>query len=304
MTSKKNRSDINGSVCLSPSTGVAPQTFAAAIQFFTAAQCLLHQNIQPDDEVTDNSKFDFIIIGGGSAGCVLASRLSEVKKWKVLLIEAGSHPPIESAIPGLTGAVFGTKNDWKYFTENNKVIDQALLNGSVYWPRGKMLGGSSSINAMFYVRGNTYDYQRWYDAGNKDWHPKIVANYFEKAESLQDQKLLKDPSIRNFYGRNGPLTVNTFNGTYRDASKKVLDSWDEIGIKTVDDLNKANVLGSGISRVTAGDGRRASTDYTYLNPVRNRDNLYVLTDTLVTKVLIDKETKVAEGVEVERNGAN
>ncbi|RVE48049.1 hypothetical protein evm_007236 [Chilo suppressalis] len=293
-----------GSACLSPTTGTAPQTFSAAIQFFAAAQCLLKDNPPPDNDVSDNAKFDFIIVGGGSAGCVLAARLSEVKKWKVLLVEAGSYPPVESTIPGLDNGMFNTKYDWQYYAKNNGETSQGIVNGSIYWPRGKMLGGSSNINGMIYVRGNSYDYQRWYDAGNKDWHPNVVAKYFQKAESLQDQKLLKDPWLRNFYGRNGPLAINTYNSTQRYFLDKVLESWNEIGIKNVKDLNEANAKGSGIARVTATDGRRVSTDYSYLNPVRNRKNLFVITDTLVTKVLINETTKVANGIEVERNGIN
>lgn len=165
-----------------------------------------------------------------------------------------------------------------------------------------MLGGSSGINGMIYIKGNDQDYQSWYDDGNKDWHPDIVRQYFNKAENLQDKNLLKDPIITSNYGHGGPQIIDTFNSTYRDITDKVLESWDEMGIKTVPDLNTANVLGSGITRVTASSGQRESTATTYLNPIRNRTNLKVLKNTLVTKVLINQFTQTAYGVEVENNG--
>ncbi|XP_063825369.1 ecdysone oxidase-like [Ostrinia nubilalis] len=288
--------------CLAPTTGTVPQTFASAIQFFAAAQCLLAETPLPDDVVEDGSSFDFIIVGGGSAGCVLANRLSEVEQWKVLLIEAGPSPPVESAIPAMTGGILHTSYDWQYFTQDNGVTNKATVNHTVYWPRAKMLGGCSNINGMVYFRGNNLDYQRWYDAGNTDWSPDVVKECFKKAENVQDQSLLENPDLESFYGTQGPLIINTFNSTYRDLTLKVLQSWDEIGIETVEDLNFNNNFGSGIFRATAANGRRSSTEYVYLRPARTRDNLYVLTNAMVTKVLINETTLEAEGVEVDVNG--
>ncbi|CAG9786284.1 unnamed protein product [Diatraea saccharalis] len=197
-----------------------------------------------------------------------------------------------------------TDYDWKYFTERDGVTGQALKDSSMYWPRGKMLGGSSNINGMIYIRGNTEDYQNWYDMGNEDWHPNIVNKYFKKAESIQDQKLLQDPLIRKFYGNDGPLAINKFNSSFTETLEKVLSAYEEIGINKVNDLNVANVMGSGFIPATASNGKRGSTDHNYLNPVRryNRNNLYVITDSLVSKILINATTKAAEGIEVERNG--
>ncbi|XP_028161683.1 glucose dehydrogenase [FAD, quinone]-like [Ostrinia furnacalis] len=288
--------------CLSPTTGTAPDTFAAAIQFFAASQCLLNDQTIPDDDVEDGATYDFVIVGGGSAGCVLANRLSEVKKWKILLIEAGPSPPIEASIPGLDKGIFFTKYDWQYYTQNDGVTNGANVNNTVYWPRGKMLGGCSNINAMLYVRGSNSDYQRWYDAGNKDWSPSVVRNCFKKAESLQDQKLARDRGIKSFYGSTGPLVINTFNSTLRPLTLKVLTAWNELGIRTEKDLNYANVKGSGIFRATAYNGRRGSTDHVYLNPARSRDNLHVITNALVTKVLVKGDEKEAYGVEVDYDG--
>lgn len=203
-------------------------------------------------------------------------------------------------IPGLDKSMFGTEYDWQYYTQDNGVTNKANKNNSVYWPRGKMLGGCSNINGMIYFRGNYLDYQRWYDAGNKDWHPNVVSECFKKAESLQDENLAKDKRLKDFYGNNGPLIINSFNSTYRDLTVKVLQSWNEMNIKTVSDLNFENTMGSGITRVTAYNGRRASTEHVYLKPARRRNNLHVITNALVTKVLVNNDTKEVYGVEVEK----
>ncbi|KAL4709860.1 hypothetical protein ACJJTC_003823 [Scirpophaga incertulas] len=288
--------------CLAPTTGTGPQVFAAAFQFFTAAQCLLQDVPSHDDNVNDNDTFDFIVVGGGSAGSVMAARLSEIADWKILLIEAGSYAPFESKVPSLSRGLYKTVNDWQYFTEDNGVSAQGIQNGSIYWPRAKILGGCSNINGMIYIRGNTNDFKTWYDEGNRDWHPRTVLKYFKKAESMQDQHVLQDPQLNRFYGHDGPLFINTFNHTLRNYTNKILESYNEIGIKNVKDLNEANVMGSGILRATAANGRRSSTDYTYLEPVRSRKNLKIVTDTLVTKIIIDDTTKTAKGVIAEKNG--
>lgn len=124
----------------------------------------------------------------------------------------------------------------------------------------------------------------------------------KKIESLQNRELLDNPETRQNYGSNGPVVINRFNSTYRSLTDRILRSWDELNIKNVFDLNTANVMGSGVSTVTAYNGFRASSDRMYLNPVQDRPNLKVLKNTLCTRVLINSETKVAYGVEVDQNG--
>ncbi|XP_026317773.1 glucose dehydrogenase [FAD, quinone]-like [Hyposmocoma kahamanoa] len=290
-------------VCPLPTTGTSSQIFANALQFFASTQCLITENWPLDAEIPNHALFDFIIVGAGSAGCVLANRLSEVEKWKVLLIEAGDDPPVESIIPALNRGIFGTKYDWQYYTAKNNRTNKANVNETVYWPRGKMLGGSSGINAMLYVHGNDYDYKLWYDQGNKEWHPNIVRRYFKKAEKLQAQQLLKDTRIAENYGRHGPLNIDIFNSTIRTITENIVGSWNEIGIKKVPDLNTANVLGSGIITATVSYGQRVSTASAYLNTARNRPNLHVIKNSFVTKILLSHgKAKKAYGVEVDRNG--
>ncbi|CAH0719497.1 unnamed protein product, partial [Brenthis ino] len=254
--------------------------------------------------VSDYETFNFIVVGGGSAGSVVASRLSEVTHWNVLLLEAGLNPPIESDIPGLRTELIGSSYDWQYATENDGINHQALKNGSVPWPRGKMLGGCSSINEMIYVRGRHCDFKIWEEEGNPSWTSENINYYFKKAENLQDLNLLQDPDLRDFYGREGHLVINTFNSTYRDITEKVLDSWDHLGFKKVKDINLAQIDGygvSGISRATAAKGERYNTYKAYIKTAKHKDNLKVIIGAFVTKILIN-DNKEAYGVEVDING--
>ncbi|XP_075979936.1 ecdysone oxidase-like [Anticarsia gemmatalis] len=291
--------------CSAPTAGIASSVFASAVQFFATAQCLTPEGPYSDADVEDFAIFDFIICGAGSAGSVLANRLSEVKDWNILLIEAGDDPPIEAKIPGLHSDLYNTKYNWGYKSTDNGIICQANINGSIEYPRGKTFGGCSNINGMIYMRGNTEDYQRWYDAGNTEWSLDHAQRCFRKAENFQDAKLDKFPEIKVYYGHDGPLVINTFNNTHRHLAKKVLSAWHEIGFKNVKDLNVANAFGSGIMRATASNGERNSVSEAYLHPVKHRRNLKIMKNTLVTKVLIndtDTSKKHAYGVLVERNG--
>ncbi|XP_026725137.1 glucose dehydrogenase [FAD, quinone]-like [Trichoplusia ni] len=293
---------LTNASCTMPTSGA--QMFAAALQVLTSAQLLLTPQEIPDSDVLNYQSFDFIIVGGGTAGSVVASRLSEVKHFKILLIEAGGNPPIESNIPGLEKAMADSDSKWKYVSTNNGAVDQGIINGSINLSRGKMFGGGSSLNEMLYIRGHNLDFQDWYDAGNKEWSLDDVNRCFKKAESLQNEKLLKDPTIKPYYGSDGPLVLNRFNSTDTDITKKVLKSWHEIGFRHVNDLNSAGLFGSGFATVIASDGVRRSTNNAYLAPIRHKSNVKFLKNALVKKILITHDTKVVFGVKVEKDGRN
>ncbi|XP_072931773.1 ecdysone oxidase-like [Epargyreus clarus] len=292
--------DVSG-VCPSPTTGYAADTFSAAINYIIAAQCLIKEDWPPEACVPNFAQFHIIIIGGGTAGCILANRLSEVPEWNVLLLEAGKYPPVEAIIPNMDKGLYRTEYDYQYFTENDGRTNQATINGSCYWPRGKMVGGSSEINGKIYIRGNRLEYEQWAAAGNTDWCAEVAECYFRKLENLKDEKLARNPYIKEFYGDSGPVNISTFDSTYRELTEYVLSGWDDIGIKTVPDLNVAGAMGSGICRVTAYKGRRAGTAQSYLVPIRTRRNLKIITEAFVTKILIDDSSR-AYGVEVDVKG--
>lgn len=152
------------------------------------------------------NKYDFIVVGGGSAGCVLASRLSEVQDWNILLLEAGGDEPFLMDIPALFMAFQRGPWDWNYRTEPSPNYCLAMKHHRCFWPRGKVLGGCSSINAMLYIRGNRKDYDQWQKLGNHGWDYESVLPYFKKMEDMR----VKDFANSSFHGYGGPLTVEEF----------------------------------------------------------------------------------------------
>ncbi|KAF9806510.1 hypothetical protein SFRURICE_001305 [Spodoptera frugiperda] len=293
--------DCYNASCSTPTTGTAPQTFLSAIQFFAAAQCVMPEDPVPNPDIPSYEKFDFIIVGAGTAGSVVANRLSAMPEWNVLLIEAGDDAPVEAAIPALDKGMFQTKYDWSYLTKNNGRTNGANINGSIFWPRGKMIGGCSNLNAMIYAQGSDQDYQNWVDLGNPEWSVEEVRRCFRKAENFQDMKLSQNPEIYDHYGHNGPLVINTFNTTYGAVTQRILSAYNDNGFKNVPDLNVAQSLGSGVIRATAASGKRQSHSRAYLDPILQRKNLKIIKNTLVTKILLKRLCKTAYGVEVERN---
>lgn len=150
--------------------------------------------------------YDFIIVGGGSAGCVLANRLSENPKWKILLLEAGPDEISLSDMPLMFPALQLSPLDWQFQTEPGDNYCKAMVDGRCNWPRGKVLGGCSVLNAMLYVRGNKRDYDRWANLGNPGWSYEEVLPYFKKSEDI------RIPELKNneYHGRGGFLSVENF----------------------------------------------------------------------------------------------
>jgi choline dehydrogenase len=231
-----------------------------------------------------NSNFDYIIIGAGSAGCLLANRLSENPENTVLLIEAGSkdsNPLIH--IPAGYAKLHRTKVDWGYWTEPQKTLG----NRKIYLPRGKTLGGSSSTNAMAYVRGNKADYNEWAALGNAGWSYKDVLPYFKKSEYNVDH-------TDDFHSQKGELHVEyakRFNTPFAPAFVK---GCIEKGFLANPDYNGEQQEGVGNFQFTIKDGKRHSAAVAFLKPVLNRKNLTVLTDANVSKIIIEKDQ--AKGV--------
>ena len=233
----------------------------------------------------NNNTYDYIVIGAGSAGCVIANRLSADPKVRVLLLEAGHEGKgFWYRVPiGLGKLVDNPKACWMYETEESEASGDRRIS----WPRGKSLGGSSAINGMLYVRGLAYDYDLWRQLGNRGWSYEDVLPYFRKS---QRQARGGDA----FHGGDGPLSVSDV--TVRDPlSRAMIQSAMNAGIPPNNDFNGGTQEGVGYYQQTTKNGQRASTAKAFLDPIRSRKNLTVEINALTEKILI--EGKKANGVD-------
>ena len=236
-------------------------------------------------------EFDYVIIGAGSAGCVLANRLSDGGKFQVVLLEAGgrdSSPWIHVPV-GYFKTMGNPKTDWGYETEP----DPGLNGRRLKWPRGRVLGGSSSINGLLYVRGQAADYNHWRQLGNAGWGWEDVLPLFKRAESYGRG----DPDIR---GRSGPLSVSD-SAVSREVVDLYLEAAVKAGYKRNADYNGADQEGVGHFQLTMRNGRRCSSAVAYLGPAKRRANLTILTH--CTALRLTFEGTRAAGVEVLHEGA-
>ena len=236
------------------------------------------------------TQFDFIIIGAGSAGATLAARLTENNQFSVCLIEAGGKDksPFIHIPFGLAFLSRMTNLGWEYDTEPQSQLN----NRKLFWPRGKVLGGSSSLNAMCYIRGVPEDYDRWSEMGAKGWDWETVLPYFKKSEKQQHGE-------SELHGADGYLSVSDLCHT-NPLSDSFVEAAEEIGLSKVTDFNSANREGLGFYQVTQENGQRCSTAKGYLTPALTRSNLTVLTKALVEKIQINDG--VATGVKLQIDG--
>lgn len=233
--------------------------------------------------------YDFIIVGAGSAGCVLAHRLSADPQCRVLLLEAGGcdrNPQIH--IPAAFSKLFKTKVDWNYQTEPNPQLNHRRL----YWPRGKVLGGSSSINAMIYIRGQPQDYDHWAALGNPGWSYEEVLPYFKKAEH-------QARGASAYHSIGGPLSVSDLRDPH-PISQTFVQACQQTGLPWNPNFNGASQEGCGLYQVTQHQGQRHSTATAYLKPILRRNNLHVQTQVQVTRMICSGQQAV--GVEYIHNG--
>ncbi|CAB3222649.1 unnamed protein product [Arctia plantaginis] len=252
------------------------------------------RDFPPQAVVTDGQEFDFIVIGAGSAGCVVANRLTEISGWNVLLIEAGGNPPLSAKYPGLANLVDYSTSDWNYYTVNDGYTSQAYQKKSIHLTRGKMLSGSSGANYMFYIRGNKKDYNDWVQQGNEGWDYDRVLHYFKKSERLNDETTTKY-DFGKYHNTEGYLGVTR--PLWKKETEEYLRAFQQNGHKVMSDCNGPEQIGYVMPPFTIDNGVRQHTATAFLEPVKDRKNLFVLKKTLARKILFD-EYMNAIGVEV------
>ena len=232
-----------------------------------------------------NETFDYIIVGAGSAGCAVANRLSKNPENKILLIEAGNNSHPLSRLPASFALLIDNPSaNWRYRSEP----EENTSNRQIPIPRGKLLGGSSSINGLVYVRGNKLDYDTWAQLGNTGWSYDDVLPFFKKMENYQGE-------ITEVRSTEGPLKISEVvdrNPIYEGLFKGA----EEIGIPINKDYNGHEQEGISYTQTTIFKGERMSAEVAYLRPTKSRKNLKIITNSLVTKLLFDG--KICKGVKV------
>ncbi|XP_071650818.1 glucose dehydrogenase [FAD, quinone]-like [Temnothorax longispinosus] len=269
---------------------------SSPIDFLKQNQQYVSQEL-PDMTPQFGDRYDFIVIGAGTAGATIAARLSEVPQIKVLLIEAGSSENLFMDIP-IIAPIFQIYNkiNWNYQTKSSHKYCRGMKNNSCHWASGKVVGGGSVLNFMIASRGSAENYDRWAEMGNEGWAYQNVLQYFKKLETMDIPELKSDI---NYHGTDGPVHI-TYPPFHTPLAEAFLEAGKELGYSLVD-YNGKNKIGFSYLQATIINGTRMSSNKAYLHPVHGRTNLYLTRESTVTKVLTDRITNRAIGVEFIKN---
>ena len=263
-----------------------------ALYFLQQGQHYMNHEV-PDMVPQFGAVYDFVVIGAGTAGATIAARLSEIHQVEVLLIEAGSKENFLMDIPLLVYMLqLSDDINWKYQTKSSNKYCLGMEGNRCNWPRGKVMGGSSVLNYMIASRGGAEDYDRWAKMGNEGWAYKDVLKYFKKLETIDIPELQSDTI---YHGTKGPLHIS-YPLFHTSLAKAFLNAGKELGYPLVD-YNGKNIIGFSYVQATIVNGTRMSSNRAYLHPARNRRNLHVTRESRVKKVLINRHTNRAIGVE-------
>ncbi|CAH1393769.1 unnamed protein product [Nezara viridula] len=270
-------------------------TFLAALTYYNYD--LYDPENQPIDAKNIQDEYDFIVIGGGSAGSVVSSRLSENKEWSVLLLEAGGQESILTDVPVLSLYLHGSRYDWKYKTEPQDSACQAMINKRCCWTRGKVIGGSSVLNTMLYIRGNRRDFDNWERMGNPGWGYEDILPYFKKSEDQRNPYLAKND---RYHSTGGLLTIQD-SPWNTPIGLAFLQAGEEMGYDIVD-VNGEQQTGFALFQYTMRRGMRSSAAKAFINPFRLRSNFHTALNAFATKIIMDPQTNRAVAVEFVKDG--